>query len=309
MSFNQLMNKSEMKKIIIGSERKGIWGSKVINYIIRKIHPDIIIEYKNIKNCDFIIEGIYWDEKTLWNTDKKKYLYWSGEPGLPFKSNYDSGKNLFIGPVIFGYNLYVPYFLYSPYLYKKRKYINNYRPYLIAYCSSHKINRREKLFNILVDTSSIHKCHSLGKCYGKYPETQRKVSGHWSDGGLIDAYSEYKFVFAVENCQRAGYITEKILNAFYSGAIPIYWGSENINSFFNKKAFINVNDFKNFKDCAEYIANLTEEKIKIMVSEPIYNNKSPEKDLLNLINDKYNMNHNNTTLCKYISRFEKFLED
>ena len=46
-----------------------------------------------------------------------------------------------------------------------------------------------------------------------------------------------------------------------------------------------------------------------MVSEPIYNNKSPEKDLLNLINDKYNMNHNNNTLCKYISRFEKFLED
>ena len=42
-----------------------------------------------------------------------------------------------------------------------------------------------------------------------------------------------KLSIPMENQKGDGYITEKILNAFTSGAIPIYWGSSNINQFFN----------------------------------------------------------------------------
>ena len=52
--------------------------------------------------------------------------------------------------------------------------------------------------------------------------------------------------------------TEKIVNAFYSGSIPVYWGSENIGEFFNKKAFINVNDFESIEKCIDYIFNLSD---------------------------------------------------
>lgn len=41
-----------------------------------------------------------------------------------------------------------------------------------------------------------------------------------------------------------GYITEKIINAFLSGCIPIYYGTAEIFDIFNEKAFIyyNVSD-------------------------------------------------------------------
>ena len=35
-----------------------------------------------------------------------------------------------------------------------------------------------------------------------------------------------------------GYITEKILAVFLAGAIPIYWGTEEVFGIFNRKAFI-----------------------------------------------------------------------
>lgn len=39
----------------------------------------------------------------------------------------------------------------------------------------------------------------------------------------------------------ARYVTEKIVNAFLAGAIPIYWGSPFVLKMFNPRAFIFVN--------------------------------------------------------------------
>ena len=42
----------------------------------------------------------------------------------------------------------------------------------------------------------------------------------------------------LENRRRDGYVTEKILNAFLAGCIPIYYGTTEIFDIFNEKAFI-----------------------------------------------------------------------
>ncbi len=42
----------------------------------------------------------------------------------------------------------------------------------------------------------------------------------------------------MKNKRANGYITEKILNAFLAGCIPIYYGTTEIFDIFNKKAFI-----------------------------------------------------------------------
>ena len=50
----------------------------------------------------------------------------------------------------------------------------------------------------------------------------------------------HKFMFAFENTSYPGYCTEKLMDAFLVGSLPIYWGSPSVEKEFNNKAFINV---------------------------------------------------------------------
>ena len=38
----------------------------------------------------------------------------------------------------------------------------------------------------------------------------------------------FRFAMAFENANVSGYVTEKIVNAFLAGAIPIYWGHPDV---------------------------------------------------------------------------------
>ncbi len=66
-------------------------------------------------------------------------------------------------------------------------------------------------------------------------------------GGPVDDklkfISDYKFVIAFENSAYPGYTTEKILDPFFVGSIPVYWGNKLVGKDFNKKAFLDYNDF------------------------------------------------------------------
>ncbi len=68
--------------------------------------------------------------------------------------------------------------------------------------------------------------------------------------------SQYKFNLCFENSQGYGYVTEKILDAYFSHTIPIYWGSPSVAKDFNPKSFVNVHDFKNFDEAIDYIRYL-----------------------------------------------------
>lgn len=49
----------------------------------------------------------------------------------------------------------------------------------------------------------------------------------------------YKFSIAFENSFYPGYCTEKLMQAFSAGNVPVYWGDETAVEQFNEKAFIN----------------------------------------------------------------------
>ena len=57
----------------------------------------------------------------------------------------------------------------------------------------------------------------------------------------IEYARKYRFQLCPENAEFKGYCTEKILHAFASGCIPIYWGDDTVIKDFNEKAFINAN--------------------------------------------------------------------
>jgi len=56
----------------------------------------------------------------------------------------------------------------------------------------------------------------------------------------------YRFVAAVENYQGArGYISEKIFDALFAGAVPVYLGDEQISERIPTQAFVDVRNFSN----------------------------------------------------------------
>ena len=306
-----------MKSLIVSSEGNGVkWGKTVIDFLLKKAFPETEIKYEMSKDCDVIVLSHFTKYEALWNKEGKKYIYWSGESykvsrhskatdSLDLLTTCQTKKDV---SETEPKELYIPYTLYSPYLYKERKYRNdiNERPHLVAYCSSNRASIRENLYNTFVDKvgEKADLCHALGRCHGKYKSTQKHLKGQWADESLVDAYKDYKFVFALENKQVDGYVTEKMLNAFYSGAIPIYWGSSNINDLFNKKAFINVSDYKNVEECVDFIINMKPEELEKMQKEHIYNETN---EIIHLMDEEFNAKNGNKTLDEYVNVVREFL--
>lgn len=254
-------------------------------------------------NCDIIVRSCL--SGNIWNKDVKPYIYWSGENRIPKKSKYEN-NSIYILTTKYNIDnsIYIPFCLESNHIYKNRLYLGNERKYMIGYCASNKVDIREEFFNKCVEKYGIDKCISYGSCYGNFKDTNFKCNGCFQGLGLIKNYSNCKFVIAMENSIGDGYVTEKIVNAFYSGAIPIYWGSPNINELFNKKAFININNFNDIDECIDYIYNLSDDDINNMLNENIYN----DNDLINIFNDEYNKNNHNKVLEEYNNIINKFIQ-
>ena len=60
----------------------------------------------------------------------------------------------------------------------------------------------------------------------------------------IDFLSSYKFSITMENSEGDGYISEKIIDSFIAGTIPIYYGNYMIDEYINPKAYILIKDEK-----------------------------------------------------------------
>jgi hypothetical protein len=288
--------------ISIAYEQNGYWGKEVINYFLKKIYPDEIIEWtKDVNKSKVIVYSVWGRAKPQKN---KKYIGFSGESFCP-SINPACIKTLYILSHIENSNIdniHIPYFLSSPHLYKEPIDNKTERQYFLAYCNTNVIHMRESLFAHIAGIKGHEVCHSLGPCNGGLEKTSRKIGGTWKSDELINAYTQYKFVIAMENKQVEGYVTEKILNVFYSGAIPIYWGAPDINNYFNPNAFINVSDFRSIEDCAEYIINMSTEKREKMTQEPIYANT----DIAFLMYDK---DTQNSLRDRYTKKIKDFLQD
>lgn len=91
----------------------------------------------------------------------------------------------------------------------------------------------------------------------------------------IDFIKKYKFNLSFENNYRGNYpcfpnaqlnngylldmgglISEKLVEPFISGTIPIYWGSNMVSDEFNSSSFLNYYDFKNEDELIEKIIEL-----------------------------------------------------
>lgn len=84
--------------------------------------------------------------------------------------------------------------------------------------------------------------------------------------------NRYKFVVSFENSNTDGYISEKLVDAFLSGTVPIYWGSEGNIAPFPKEAVICANDYDSFDSLLAFIKEVDENEElyrKILEASPL----------------------------------------
>ncbi len=86
----------------------------------------------------------------------------------------------------------------------------------------------------------------------------------------LEFQKNYKFALAIENTSFPGYTTEKLVEAFAAGGIPIYWGDPDVGRYFNEKAFINIMSYPSLNAAIEEIkrADQDAEVYKSYLSEP-----------------------------------------
>lgn len=82
---------------------------------------------------------------------------------------------------------------------------------------------------------------------GKFPEKDK-----------YKILSGFKFCLCFENSAVTGYISEKIIECFKVGVVPVYWGAPNISDYINPKCFIDYRKFRTFEELANFLSKMDE---------------------------------------------------
>lgn len=127
--------------------------------------------------------------------------------------------------------------------------------YLAYKCWPH----RERFFHLLKQATEEHSLGAvtaLSRCGSSEATESGRREMRYSRNYMDDAVellSRFRFAMVFENHISQRYVTEKIVNAFLAGAVPIYWGTPYVFRLFNPKAFIYVNRFSSFEAAIEHI--------------------------------------------------------
>ena len=99
---------------------------------------------------------------------------------------------------------------------------------------------RDQIFDKL---SQYKRIDSGGKYLNNQPDGECIPMGE-----SLEFYGRHKFTLALENSKMPGYTTEKIIEAWAGGNVPIYWGDPDIEKNFSSGAFINANKYNSLDD-------------------------------------------------------------
>jgi hypothetical protein len=72
----------------------------------------------------------------------------------------------------------------------------------------------------------------------------------------IDSLKDYKYQIVIENESISGYFTEKLIDCFMTGTIPIYYGDSSIESIFDMSGVMVVNGFEAIRDSVTNIESI-----------------------------------------------------
>jgi hypothetical protein len=147
--------------------------------------------------------------------------------------------------------------------------------HFLCYAQKNCVDFREDAF---AELSKLGKVYYGGKCDGSAgTQTSEPVGTYFNNSvkrhnyqANINFFSAFKFCLVMEHAVSEGYVTEKILMAFWAGCVPIYFGTQDVFEYFNKDAFIFYN-ISNPRPALEHISALLRDDALYnkTLSEPI----------------------------------------
>lgn len=253
-------------------------------------HYNVVID-KN--NPDVVFHSIFGGQKEISKYNCKKILF-LGENHRPHRFNTDysisfdlNNETNFRLPLWQAYILNRPEYLDS--LIDRRKILNNEFKNFASFTVSNGNNfMRNGMYQQLKNYRPV-------VSYGRYMTTnlglQKFSEGkYWRDAkDIFFSRNTHKFAITYENSPYPYYCTEKLMDGFLNGSMPIYWGDPKVKEDWNEKAFLNVNDFG---------TNIIDEIKKMDNSDDLFNERYTQPVFTPLQKDK---------LINNLGEFETFL--
>ena len=122
-----------------------------------------------------------------------------------------------------------------------------------------KIYNKTKLVSFITSNKNLCSGHKLRLDCKDYIQKQNLNVDIFGRGinpikAKVDGLKDYYYSIAMENDKLPYYFTEKIIDCFLTGTIPIYYGCNNIDKFFNPKGILT---FNTTEELVNIINNLT----------------------------------------------------
>ena len=152
-----------------------------------------------------------------------------------------------------------------------------------------KIYNKTKLISMIASVKNMCTGHSFRQIVANTLSDKTDLYGFGRKNELnkkIDGLKDYMFSVAMENVINDGYYTEKLLDCFLTGTIPIYWGTEKILNIFDKDGILFLNSDGSLPEINEEIYRSKEQSIKNNFNIALKNNLGIS-DGIQLIHDKY----------------------
>lgn len=92
----------------------------------------------------------------------------------------------------------------------------------------------------------------------------------------LEGLKNYRFQIVIENCKRDYWFTEKLIDCFVTGTIPIYWGCPSIGDFFDTNGIISFDDIDELSKVIETL----DEDFYINHLDSVKNNFEKSKNYL-----------------------------
>lgn len=266
-----------MKKICVVNFWEGAFDNDFFDFFFRCCFPDVIYT-DNQHDADLVVTSVFGHTQT----DPRKTIAYIGENIRPnfigynhsLSFDWDSygGRNYRL-PLWYarlawdgfeqkrrhdnmhnhGYEPLIPI---KP-LTKPRKLDMSIKKEFCALIANNPEGLRINLYNSISDYKQVH---GFGNMF-RNPLRQSK----------FEILPEYKFCLCPENSVYDGYVTEKLIDAYAGGTVPIYSGTMSVDCDFNEHAFLNYMDYKDMSKFVKEIEAIDylEASYKRMYEQPL----------------------------------------
>lgn len=250
-----------MNELNIGSEGMGSWGYGITIPIVSRAFKHINITFDKYKPYQLIVRSEFPEHESYFHHECP-YITWTGEARSAPVQDKDYEPIARIKTVLSQdpIDIYIPHLVNEIENTKRVADTSIEKRYCLVYANSNPVRERENVFNTFRNIEPT--CYSFGRSCFTYdnPINMVPVGDRQSNWKV---YSNFGLVICMENRIAPGYVTEKIGQGFLAGSVPIYWGDNIVNEFFNPESFLNVSDFSSYEKLAETGIAIWKDKQKL----------------------------------------------